>query len=132
MTFFFISGQKVKKDYKNMNECYNELMEFEKTIYNILKGFEGQLDNVTFDLNLLDYHAYNVTEVRFIRYLQMLINANYIDGIKITPMADGSFYIKAISPTITLKGLEYLAENSMMKKIVKIIKKGAEYSLNTL
>lgn len=115
-----------------MNECYNEPMEFEKSIYNILKGFEGQLDNVTFDLNLLDYKAYNVTEVRFIRYLQMLINASYIDGIKITPMADGSFYIKAISPTITLKGLEYLAENSMMKKIVKIIKKGAEYSLNTL
>ena len=47
-------------------------------------------------------------------------------------MADGRFYIKAISPTITLKGLEYLAENSMMKKIVKIIKKGAEYSLNAL
>ena len=27
-----------------MNKCYNEPMEFEKTIYNILKGFEGQLN----------------------------------------------------------------------------------------
>lgn len=55
------------------NTAYNELMEFEKTIYGILKEFEKQLDNTTFDPVMLDYKAWKVSEIRFIRYLSMLL-----------------------------------------------------------
>jgi hypothetical protein len=47
-------------------------------------------------------------------------------------MANGSFVINVVSPAITLKGLEYLAENSMGKKLINLLKKGAELSLNSL
>lgn len=117
---------------RKQKQVYNELMEFERTIYNILRGFEKQLDNEEFDTDLLDYKTFKVSELRFIRYLQMLIAAGFIDGIKITELADKHFTIKPYSPTITLRGLEYLAENGMMQKVVGFIKKGAEISIPSL
>lgn len=43
----------------------------------------------------------------------MFLNAGYIDGISIAPLSDNQYYIKSDNATITLKGLEYLAENSI-------------------
>ena len=111
-------------------QVYNELMQFERTIYNILKGFEKQLDNEEFDADLLDYKIYHVTEIRFIRYLQMLLECEYIEGIKIMQMGDKHYEIKLFSPSITLKGLEYLSDNSMIKKVTKILKGGASVTIS--
>ena len=113
-------------------QTYNVGMEAAKTIYKILSAFEEQLDNVEFNTDLLDYKAYKVSEIRFVRYLQMLINAGYIDGIKITPLSDNTFYVNPSSPTITLKGIEYLADNSVMQKVVGFIKKGEEITIPAL
>ena len=121
-------GGKTHMD-NSKNQVYNEPMEFEKTIYNILKGFEKHLDNEDFDLDMLDYKVFNISEIRFTRYMQMLLTAGFIEGIKIIEMADKHFHIKAYSPAITLKGLEYLAENSMMQKVVGFLKKGAEITI---
>ena len=119
-----------KKMDASKKQGYNELMEFEKTIYNILKGFEKQLDNETFDTDLFDYKIYHVSELRFIRYLQMLIEAGFITGIKIIEMGDKHFEIRPYSPAITLRGLEYLAENSMMKKVTNILKGGTSVTIS--
>lgn len=40
--------------------------------------------------------------------------------------------IKSDNATITLKGLEYLAENSMMRKVADIFKKGASITIQTV
>ena len=112
------------------NQDYNEVMEFEKTIYNILKAFEMQLDNEEFNLEILDYELFHISKTRYIHYLQMLLDAGYIDGIKIIQMSDKHFEPKAYSPTITLKGLEYLAENSMMRKVSKLLKGGANVTIS--
>ena len=90
----------------------NEIIEAVKTIYKILKNFESQLDNEEFKKDYLDYSIYKISELRFMRYLQMLIKNEFIEGITIEQMADKSFYIKSYNPQITLKGIEYLAENS--------------------
>jgi hypothetical protein len=111
---------------------YNITMDFEKTIYGILSEFEKQLDADSFDMELFKPEKWGISQRRLTFYLRMLLNAGYIEGIKISPMANGSFVINVISPAITLKGLEYLAENSMGKKLINLLKKGAEISLNSL
>lgn len=109
---------------------YNELMEFEKTIYNILKAFEKQLDNEKFNLEVLDYELFHISKPRYIKYLQMLMDAGYIDGLSFVTVSDNQTEVKAHVPTITLKGLEYLAENSMMKKVAKVLKGGASVTIS--
>lgn len=116
----------------NKELAYNGLMEFEKTIYGILSAFEKQLDETSFNLDILKARTWNVSEIRFIRYLKMLLNAGYIDGISISPLSDNQYYIKSDNAAITLKGLEYLAENSMMRKVADILKKGASITIQTV
>ena len=110
----------------------NENMEAVKTIYKILKNFESQLDNEEFKKDYLDYSIYKISELRFMRYLQMLIKNEFIEGITIEQMADKSFYIKSYNPQITLKGIEYLAENSAMQKAVNIIKEAGQMAVSIL
>lgn len=54
----------------------------------------------------------------------MLQDAGYIKGIACTKtMEDDKMYIcEPIQPVITLKGLEYLSENSLMKKAADLMK----------
>lgn len=101
-------------------------MEATKTIFKILSVFEKQLDREEFDQELLDPKAWKITELRFYRYLQMLTDAGYITGLKVSPSPAGGFYITTTAPQITLKGIEYLAENSAMRKALEIIKTGAQ------
>ena len=60
----------------------------------------------------------------------MLINAGYIEGVTIVRMGDGELVPKITSPSITLKGLEYLADNSMIRKVTKILKGGADVTIS--
>lgn len=55
-----------------------------------------------------------------------------IYGISIAPLSDNQYYIKSDNATITLKGLEYLAENSMMRKVADIFKKGTSITIQTV
>lgn len=108
------------------------LWNLKKTIYGILSAFEKQMDETSFNLDILKARIWNVSEIRFIRYLKMLLNAGYIDGISIAPLSDNQYYIKSDNATITLKGLEYLAENSMMRKVADIFKKGTSITIQTV
>ena len=107
--------------------CYNERMDScAKTIYKILSMFEKQLDAEEFDVQYLKPEAWNISETRFYRYLQMLIESEYIAGITVNAGNAGAFYVSIGNPRITLKGIEYLVENSMMQKAFNLIKKSAE------
>lgn len=110
----------------------NENMEAAKTIYKILKNFESQLDSEEFKKDYLDYSIYKISEVRFFRYLQMLLKNGFIEGLTIEQMADKNFYIKSYNPQITLKGIEYLAENSTMQKAVNIIKEAGQMAVSII
>ena len=90
-----------------------------KIIYKILKVFEKNLDVEEPDWEDLTPQKLNISEVLWQNLIQMLIKAGYIDGIKIT--ATGT-YITPINPQITLQGLQYLEENSMMRKAYRLAK----------
>lgn len=92
-----------------------------KIIYKILKVFEKNLDVEEPDWEDLTPKKLNISEVLWQNLIQMLIKAGYIDGIKITSTATGT-YLMPINPQITLQGLQYLEENSMMRKAYRLAK----------
>ena len=53
-------------------QCYNISMECAKIIYKILIEFEKQLDNYDFDITLLDYKKWKLSDTRFYNYLQAI------------------------------------------------------------
>lgn len=109
----------------------NRNMEAVKTIYKILSAFEKQLDAESFDPEYISPERLKISQQRRDRYLQMLIESEYITGMAVTDTNAG-LYITMAAPRITLKGIEYLASNSAMHKAMEVIKKGAELSVSII
>lgn len=63
-----------------------------------------------------------VSEERYNRYLEMMADVGYIKGVQITKNITGETQIDAEEVRITLKGLEYLQENSITRKMYQTAK----------
>lgn len=112
----------------------NEIMEADKDltiIYRILLNFEKQLDSETFDMGYISSERFKIKDLRRNRYLQMLIEAGYITGIKVNEL-NGESYTEIQNPRITLKGIEYLAENSGMRRAMKILKEASQMTVSII
>lgn len=101
-------------------------MRSETDIYKILSSFERQLDNPKFDMDEISPEVLKITEQRRNRYLEMLVDGGFITGIHVKELSDQTFHIIPKAPKITLKGIEYLAENSAIKKVFETIKTATE------
>ena len=91
-----------------------------KLIYQILTLLDKYLDHDDPDWSKLSAEHFKVTEKRFVHI--MLYEAGYIDGIEPIPLSDNAYDFKLIRPTITLRGMEYLEENTTMKKVYRLLK----------
>lgn len=93
-------------------------------IYKFLKALEKAMDYDEFDISTISHERLNITYQRWEKILIMLVKSGYIEGVVYDQCcSDYSPHIeKPITPVITLKGLEYLHENSMMKKAANIVK----------
>ncbi len=89
-----------------------------KTIYRILRYLEQAMDYEITDPEPISHTALGITRKRWEQILIMLQDNGYISGIIYvrTLLSDRAHITEPIRPSITLKGLEYLAENSLMKK----------------
>lgn len=89
-----------------------------KIIYRILRHLERAMDCEITDPEPISHTALGITRERWEQILIMLQDNGYIDGIIYvrTLSSDRAHITEPIRPSITLKGLEYLAENSLMKK----------------
>lgn len=74
------------------------------------------------DLNILNASTFEISSNQFYRTLQMLMDDGYIKGLKFTPTKSGNIVNGLDRICITSNGLQYLEENSMMKKAYKIFK----------
>ena len=94
-----------------------------KIIYKILRYLEKAMDYEEPDFSAISPESLGISRERWSALLIMLCKEGYIDGIVWTSkLASGSLSIaEPIHPTITLKGLEYLSENSMMHKAHKLL-----------
>ncbi len=104
-----------------MNQ-YSETMDDNfRTIYRILSAFEKALDVENFELETISEKKLGISKARWTKYIEMLTEAEYIAGIEIQDTIAGTDVL-AENPHITLKGLEYLAENSIMQRMYKTAK----------
>jgi len=90
-----------------------------KIIYKILSMLEKAMDYEEFDSgNIYKTMQDEISKERYNKILLMLYEEGYIKG-KLIQTLD---YTGLINFEITLKGLEYLKENSIMKKVANMLK----------
>lgn len=92
-------------------------------IYKILKAIENSMDFEEFDPALISPEALGVSKERRDKLLIEMQEEGYISGIVVKKYVRSPAFIQEpICPNITIKGLEYLTDNSMMKKAADFIK----------
>ena len=93
-----------------------------KAIYRILRYLEKAMDYDEPDMEAISAEALGITKQRWAALLEMLVRSGYIDGVSVKRSTDGTFLLSVSLPRVTLSGLEYLKENSMMRKAANIAK----------
>ena len=120
----------MQNDYKNMKAVTdnNDMTAAFKTIYKILNRLEKSLDvdkEAHRDFKAIDeigHEALDISYPRWKEYITMLRDAGYIDGVRIKSFIDGTTSVDISEIHITLQGMQYLAENTMMSRIYNTIK----------
>ena len=97
-----------------------------RVIYRILRYLEKALDYDEPNMDCISAKALKLSDQRWMALMEMLSKEGYIDGFSVQRTVDGSILISSSMPRITLKGLEYLQENSLMKKAAELAKGVAE------
>lgn len=97
-----------------------------RVIYRILRYLEKAMDYDEPDLEQISAKALGITEQRWTAIMTMLTTQGYIDGMTVKRSLDGEVAVSISHLGITLKGLEYLQENSLMKKAAELAKGIAE------
>lgn len=97
-------------------------MENFKIIYKILKSIEESMDYEIFDENIISPEYLGVSKERWKALIIELLDNGYITGIVKVPVMGDRVDLKIIKPKLTIKGMQYLEENSMMKKAYNLLK----------
>ena len=97
-----------------------------RVIYKILKYLEQAMDYDEPDLDRISATTLGISEQRWVAIMEMLAREGYIDGMTVERSTDGNVTISNPHPRITLRGLEYLQENSAMQKAARLAKGIAE------
>nr|DAK27322.1 MAG TPA: YjcQ protein [Caudoviricetes sp.] len=98
-------------------------MEQFKQIYRILSILRKAMDLEEWDSKLLSPEELGISLPMWSRLMAMLLKEGYITGGEVWESFDVSYpKVKLVRPEITLKGLEYLEENSLMKKAGEMLK----------
>ena len=95
-----------------------------KVIYQILKYLEAALDAASYDTDAISPARLHISRERWEQILLMMQDAGYIKGLVFTQTMsdDRPKLTEPVRPQVTLKGLEYLSENTMMKKAANLLK----------
>lgn len=94
-----------------------------RTIYKILRILQNSMDLEEFDRNSISAEALGLSVPKWSRLMAMLVKEGYITGGETWNAMDCGYPRVALSrPELTLKGLEYLEENSLMKKAADLAK----------
>lgn len=87
--------------------------------YKILYSLEHK-NKVDYMGQIIGPVALDVPEEKWIDVLQMLLEEGYISGAKIGKDILGNQYADIRNVKITLKGAQYLSENSAMKRYARV------------
>ncbi len=90
-------------------------------IYKILSILEKFMDYEQPDVSVISADTLKISESRLNTLLQMMADDGYISGLQIIKSIGGD-QMKLDNLRITIKGLEYLNDNSFMKKASEFVK----------
>lgn len=93
-----------------------------KAVYKILATLEKAMDFPEFDIKTISAERLGVSQERWCRYIEMMADVGYIKGVEMYEDITGELIVEASDMRITLKGLEYLQENSIMRKMYNTAK----------
>nr|DAS27376.1 MAG TPA: YjcQ protein [Caudoviricetes sp.] len=93
-----------------------------KIIYKILSILKSSLDNLKCDIDRLSPQSLNISIEKRDNIIELLLDKNLIKGVIIKKYQDGDSILVLNDIKITLDGLQYLEENSIMKKMYKLAK----------
>ena len=93
-----------------------------KVIYRILKALEAAMDYDEFDMDMISHEKLGISENRWAALLREMVRSGYIDGISVSVSVDGILAVSISNPSITIQGLEYLENNSLIKKVANAAK----------
>lgn len=93
-------------------------------IYKILKILENSMGDEDFSVEAISAQQMKISYERWEQLMIMLADEGYISGIVTTKnLKDRHKHIaQSINPYITMKGLAYLADNSMMAQAKEALK----------
>ena len=99
-----------------------------KAIYKILRELEKNMGNDNFNTNCISAEKLNLSFGRWEQLLILMQEEGYIKGLVLTRSLESPLkhISEPIFPQITIKGLEYLAENSFMSKAKEALKMAGE------
>lgn len=104
-----------------------------RTIYRILRILQNSMDCEEFDTNHLSANQLGLSLPKWSRIMAMLLKEGYISGGETWNAMDCGYPRVALTrPELTLKGLEYLEENSMMKKAANLAKGVIDVATNVI
>lgn len=94
-----------------------------RIIYKILRILQKSMDLEEFDKNIISAETLGLSIPKWNRIIAMLLNEGYISGGETwNAMNCGYPKVALTRPELTLKGLEYLEENSLMRKAADLAK----------
>lgn len=94
-----------------------------KIIYRILKILRDSMDLEDFDNSRINNESLKLSLPKWSRIMNMLVSEGYIFGVQIYQTLDYSYpQVLMVRPEISLKGLEFLSENQIMKRIANTAK----------
>ena len=88
-------------------------------VYRILSTLERGMDLPVCHLGMVSADKLDISQERWNRYMEMLDDCEYIKGLQIKQYVSGLSVEEDEVLRITLKGLGYLQENSIMQYFYK-------------
>lgn len=111
-----------------MNDFKEASMDNFKIIYKILRTLEKNMGNEKFDIASISAKKLNVPFEKWEQLLILMQEDGYIKGLVLSNDLSSMYrhITEPIKPQITIKGLEYIAENSLMEKAKEALKMAGE------
>lgn len=78
------------------------------------------------DIEMIGPDALKISNGYWTNTVESIFNEGYVTGVYTVPRANGAPGIKLADFKITQKGLEYLDDNSKMKKVAKFLRAAKE------
>lgn len=95
-----------------------------KVIYKILRELEKNMGNEKFSVRAISAEQMKIPFEKWEQLLILMQDEGYIKGLVLSKSLEDTFrhISEPIKPQITIKGLEYLAENGLMGKAKEALK----------